>query len=1215
MTARARPYMQKSIDQLEVLFEKGQNDAALLRSLKTELGHRGTQRAIRLRARVDQALAALKATKAPSPRPAPAPPPAHKATPASTPTPQPAARPAPTRVSPRHEAPRPEAPSPVAQRPEPRPRSAIAPGERDAPGAILSAWTALEALSPQTYRRAEDLVGGDRRCVASLDDPMLPWVRGERSRQQRQLYYQIILGAVPMDRAEDDLMRAFGEDEAMRTRPGEKAAIAAIIVDREGRPLDEGGVAISSFAWALPRAVSGDLAGLSSWADVEEGLVSRLSELFRKSDREGRSEVVTADTIQSAFEYLKQDLGLPANLAEPPRHALRIYHYYRAKTPPEPILLNSFFLGDLARAKKRATEGALPRGLRQYLGVERPEAAIDLFTDRAMLECALAPGLTPAARWPTPGGHSLVTLQQAAVNLTRAELAQKDGIVAVNGPPGTGKTTLLRDLVVASVIDRATAMAAFAEPAAAFTPSGQKIGFGGGSFLHLYRIDPSLRGHELLVASSNNKAVENVSRELPALGAVAEDTPAYFSSISDFLHTGRAAAEAGEEDAPAERLETWGLIAAVLGNARNRAAFQQAFWWDEQWSFRLYLKAAKGDSVVQEIRDDAGKLIERRTPAVILAEKPPSPEEAARRWKKARRDFMALKKEVDSELAELEAVRKLCLQLPTKRAALARLEADLAETKAEYRASLERELNAHACRGEAEQRAAAAATALAAHFETRPGFFARLFRTARFQRWAEIYQPLIAKDKEARAVFERADEVHLSASTLRAAAERRAATAEQATAAARAAVAALAADIETHRARLGGRLVDHLYFAAGHDAMHLSAPWMPDGLHRKREALFAAAMALHRAFIDASAQRLSHNLGALMDMMSKGPPGDPEKRALLGDLWSTLFLIVPLISTTFASVERMLGALPPESLGWLLVDEAGQALPQAAIGAILRARRSIVVGDPLQIPPVVTLPERLTHAICDYFGVDEARWAAPTASTQTLADRAVRFQARFETGDGDRMVGMPLLVHRRCREPMFSISNDLAYAGKMVAGPVADRSPIGAILGTSRWIDVDGEAKNKYCPDEGEIVIAMLRELAAANLLQPDIFIVTPFRIVAQELRRRIEAEPGLLVQFGVEAWRWVNDRVGTIHTVQGREAEAVILVLGAPAATQGGARSWAGATPNIFNVAVSRAKQRLYVVGSHGAWSRVGHANALSNLPTERMAASPGIAPRMFID
>lgn len=63
----------------------------------------------------------------------------------------------------------------------------------------------------------------------------------------------------------------------------------------------------------------------------------------------------------------------------------------------------------------------------------------------------------------------------------------------------------------------------------------------------------------------------------------------------------------------------------------------------------------------------------------------------------------------------------------------------------------------------------------------------------------------------------------------------------------------------------------------------------------------------------------------------------------------------------------MLGKLPPESLGWLFVDEAGQALQQAAVGALLRTRRAVVVGDPIQIEPVVALPDTLTHAICRRF--------------------------------------------------------------------------------------------------------------------------------------------------------------------------------------------------------------------------------------------------------
>ena len=76
----------------------------------------------------------------------------------------------------------------------------------------------------------------------------------------------------------------------------------------------------------------------------------------------------------------------------------------------------------------------------------------------------------------------------------------------------------------------------------------------------------------------------------------------------------------------------------------------------------------------------------------------------------------------------------------------------------------------------------------------------------------------------------------------------------------------------------------------------------------------------------------------------------------------------------------------------------------------------------------------------------------------------------------------------------------------------------------------------------------------------------------------------------------WTRNRVGTIHTVQGREADTVIVVLGAPNASQDGARNWATGTPNILNVAVSRAKQNLYVVGSHGAWSGVGYARELGS-------------------
>ncbi|WP_222864814.1 hypothetical protein, partial [Serratia marcescens] len=49
----------------------------------------------------------------------------------------------------------------------------------------------------------------------------------------------------------------------------------------------------------------------------------------------------------------------------------------------------------------------------------------------------------------------------------------------------------------------------------------------------------------------------------------------------------------------------------------------------------------------------------------------------------------------------------------------------------------------------------------------------------------------------------------------------------------------------------------------------------------------------------------------------------------------------------------------------------------------------------------------------------------------------------------------PLLVHRRCQDPMFSISNVIAYDGQMVhAAGAKKKGAIDDILGCSQWFDI-----------------------------------------------------------------------------------------------------------------------------------------------------------------
>ena len=163
----------------------------------------------------------------------------------------------------------------------------------------------------------------------------------------------------------------------------------------------------------------------------------------------------------------------------------------------------------------------------------------------------------------------------------------------------------------------------------------------------------------------------------------------------------------------------------------------------------------------------------------------------------------------------------------------------------------------------------------------------------------------------------------------------------------------------------------------------------------------------------------------------------------------------------------------------------------------------------------------------------------------------------------------------------------------MVQAKRPGSSPIGDVLGPSRWIDVEGGATDKWSPEEGEATIALLSELRRREV-EPNLYVVMPFVVVKDGLYRAI-LESRVLEGWVPDPKEWIKERVGTVHTVQGREAEAVIFVLGAPLAQQRGARGWAGGQPNLLNVAITRAQERLYVVGSRAAWENAGVFAALA--------------------
>ncbi|HVW69196.1 MAG TPA: AAA domain-containing protein, partial [Steroidobacteraceae bacterium] len=471
----------------------------------------------------------------------------------------------------------------------------------------------------------------------------------------------------------------------------------------------------------------------------------------------------------------------------------------------------------------------------------------------------------------------------------------------------------------------------------------------------------------------------------------------------------------------------------------------------------------------------------------------------------------------------------------------------------------------------------------------RPGFFARLFATRRYRDWRTRAEAATHQVDAALAVASEATRRHADAERAEKSLRDQLRAIDSECAALTKKSQEKNATIEAGREIAGDSFPDDAFWNLEDAVRQRASPWLGPTLQAARDRLFCDSFALHRAFIDLNARYLRHNLNVAMALL-RGHPLDAKQEPCRRSIWSSLFLVVPVISTTFASVARLFGPLGREQLGWLLIDEAGQATPQAAVGAIWRASRVVSIGDPLQIEPVVTTPPRLVTALLKEFGVDSQIWAAPQVSVQVLADRMSWLGTSLRSVAGDVWVGSPLRVHRRCEQPMFAISNQIAYGGMMIYATSEKPSRLGGILGPSAWFSIaTNDFQGKWSEAEAAAAMGLLLRVLDAGETEPDLYFISPFRMVATRLAEKIQHHPRIGGALGGNRRKWVRERVGTVHKFQGKEAEAVVLVLGAADPSLGGSRRWAGNSPNLLNVAVSRAQRRLYVVGSRTVWRDAG--------------------------
>ncbi|REF00026.1 AAA domain-containing protein [Thermomonospora umbrina] len=1022
-------------------------------------------------------------------------------------------------------------------------------------------------FSPQSVPK----VDRRSRVGAVVPGEPLPWQDGHEFASLRlgkgMTWRHTVYGGVfSLERVREVLERAFGRaPEDLDGRPLGESALLALTVTAEGQPL-LGSQELSGCAWAVGRTVTpgpADGAWLNGFDAATEECASELAALTDVQDEDD----TPAEVLERGFR-----LGLQIGHAELVEFTESVAERFgvgsvlapaglRIASVPVPLrsrydadgsgFLNSFFVADLGRVGRRVAEGDYGRALDTYLrGGEDPDPAARVDVRRApdTVHERVAPGSVPAGRWPTDPRWALALSQQFAVSTAMAELMDGAGLLAVNGPPGTGKTTMLRDLLAAIVVERASRLAELPSPAAAF--AGQAGWRTGNHWRSVRSWQPRLTGFEVVVASANNGAVENVSLELPQRDAV--HMPAdYFAAVADRVLR--------REGRP---LQGWGTIAARLGNKKNRQEFVGSFWFSDRDSGEPGLM-----DILKEYRTGGGPL----------------------GWSEAVAAFRATRREVERLRGERDEAYGLPAEL--SRAERDHAEATRASSTARGRHAAIRRRVAAAEDGarSAERLLRRTQEERTAHAGTKPGLIDTVFTLGRVTRaWYRRDEQLADAVTQAQQRLDHAHQTLDAQGRAASSSDRNVAQLERRARELSDRVTTVRARLETARSRWGDAFLDGRHWA-DEESREKTAPWTDAEWNEARSRLFLDALRLHQAFLAAQADTMTKNLRAAMEILQGAAPSDAPVQAVRA-AWQSLFFVVPLVSTTFASFDRVFSHLGREDLGWLFIDEAGQAAPQMAVGALWRARRAVIVGDPLQLEPVVTLPFTAQQALRRHFGVRPA-WLPGRTSVQRLADQTNRYGTYLPEEDGQVWVGAPLRVHRRCDEPMFGISNRVAYDGLMVYGVTGRTGPFPDITPAppssppaSKWIDVvSTESRGHWIPAEGAELRRVLTGLRDACGIAPDqIFVISPFRDVAAQIER-FRREPG----FG-------GLRGGTIHTAQGKEADVVVFVLGGDPAKPG-AKSWAAQKPNLVNVAASRARRRLYVIGNHREWSRQRHFDVLA--------------------
>lgn len=322
--------------------------------------------------------------------------------------------------------------------------------------------------------------------------------------------------------------------------------------------------------------------------------------------------------------------------------------------------------------------------------------------------------------------------------------------------------------------------------------------------------------------------------------------------------------------------------------------------------------------------------------------------------------------------------------------------------------------------------------------------------------------------------------------------------------------------------------------------------------------------------------------------------GAKRGRAALVPRWQRRMMLTPCAVSTFATLPSKLSYSRRDGNEWatdylynfidlLIVDEAGQALPEVAGAAFALAKRALIIGDLRQIEPISSVPRAV-----DVGNLREAGLLAPNADIETLSATGIcstsgsamqiaQVACRVSPWP-DLAPGLWLLEHRRCYDEIIEYSSALCYQGKLLPrrGPAPGDAPLPAM----GYVHIDGKSikagNSRSNLSEAQTIatwIAKNRPLLESRYDRPVeqiVGVVTPFGAQVRELRRACSAHK-------ITVSGRTGMTIGTVHALQGAERPVVIF---SPVYSKHADGGFIDASPSMLNVTVSRAKDSFLLFG-----------------------------------